>query len=182
MSAMPLVQDSLLGPYKIAEMIGEGGMGAVSRAKDTRLGRDVAVKILTAVTFADEERLARFEQEARTTGMLNHPNLLTVYDVGNADGTPYLVSELLQGQTLRDRLARGPLSPRKAVDAALQIALGLAAAQEKAVVHRDLKPENIFLMRDGRVKILDFGIAKLTGRAGADGPTFKMAATEPGMV
>src|SRR5512140_2318299 len=182
MSAMPLVQDSLLGPYKILEMIGEGGMGAVYRAHDTRLGRDVAVKILTAVTLEDRERLTRFEQEARTTGMLNHPNLLTVYDIGNAGGTPYIVSELLQGETLRDRLARGPLPPRKAVDAALQMALGLTAAHEKGIVHRDLKPENIFLTRDGRLKILDFGIAKLTARAGNDGPTFKMAATEPGMV
>lgn len=179
---MPLQENSLLGPYKIVEMIGEGGMGAVYRAQDTRLGRDVAVKVLTAVTLEDRERLTRFEQEARTTGMLNHPNLLTVYDVGNHDGTPYLVSELLQGETLRDRLQRGPLPPRKAVDAALQFALGLAAAHEKSIVHRDLKPENIFLTRDGRVKILDFGIAKLTARAGTDGPTFKMAATEPGMV
>jgi eukaryotic-like serine/threonine-protein kinase len=179
---MPLQIDSMLGPYKVAGMIGEGGMGAVYRARDTRLGRDVAIKILTAVTLSDQERLARFEQEARATGMLNHPNLLTIFDIGNHEGTPYLVSELLEGETLRDRLNRGALPPRRAVEAALQMASGLAAAHEKGVVHRDLKPENIFLTRDGRVKILDFGIAKLSPGAGNDGPTFQMAATEPGMV
>ena len=170
-----------LGPYRIAGILGEGGMGAVYRAQDTRLGRDVAIKVLTAVTLSDQEKLQRFEQEARTTGMLNHPNLLTVYDVGNHDGTPYLVTELLEGETLRDRLNRGAIQSRKAVEIASQIANGLAAAHEKGIVHRDLKPENIFGTRDGRIKILDFGIAKLT-RAGADGPTFQMAATEPGMV
>ncbi|HSP35368.1 MAG TPA: serine/threonine-protein kinase [Thermoanaerobaculia bacterium] len=180
---MPAIQENtLLGPYRIAGMIGEGGMGAVYRAQDTRLGRDVAIKILTNVTLSDRERLVRFEQEARTTGMLNHPNLLTIYDVGNADGTPYLVSELLQGETLRDRLNRGPVAPRKVVEISLAIAAGLAAAHEKAIVHRDLKPENIFLTKEGRVKILDFGIAKLSAVAGGDGPTFKQAATEPGMV
>ena len=172
----------MLGPYQIAGVIGEGGMGAVYRAKDTRLGRDVAIKVLTNVTFSDRERLLRFEQEARATGMLNHPNLLTVYDVGrDTDGNPFLVTELLEGETLSSRLQRGPLSPRKAVDAATQMAQGLAAAHEKGIVHRDLKPDNVFLTRDGRLKILDFGIAKLT-RAGVDGPTFETAATEPGMV
>jgi dipeptidyl aminopeptidase/acylaminoacyl peptidase len=174
---------STLGPYQIINLIGEGGMGAVYRAKDTRLGRDVAVKVLTNLAFSDRERLLRFEQEARATGMLNHPNLLTVYDVGrDEEGNSFLVTELLEGETLRARLERGALSPRKAVDAALQMAQGLAAAHEKGVVHRDLKPDNVFLTRDGRLKILDFGIAKLTSRTGADGPTFEMAATEPGMV
>ena len=177
---MPLQTDSLLGPYRIAGMIGEGGMGAVYRAKDTRLGRDVAIKVLTAVSINDRERLQRFEQEARATGMLNHPNLLTIYDVGNDAGAPFIVSELLEGETLRQRLQRGPLPPRRAVDAALQIAHGLAAAHEKGVVHRDLKPENIFLTRDGRAKILDFGIAKLSTPAGEG--AFQAAATEPGMV
>jgi serine/threonine protein kinase/Tol biopolymer transport system component len=173
----------MLGPYQVVGLIGEGGMGAVYRAKDTRLDRFVAIKVLTNVNFSDRERLLRFEQEARATGMLNHPNLLTVYDVGtDSEGAPFLVTELLEGETLRSRLERGPLSPRKAVDAALQMALGLAAAHEKGIVHRDLKPDNIFLTRDGRLKILDFGIAKLTGAAGSDGPTFAMAATEPGMV
>jgi serine/threonine protein kinase len=178
-----LQPNSSLGPYQIAGVLGEGGMGVVYRAKDTRLGRDVAIKVLTNVAFSDRERLVRFEQEARATGMLNHPNLLTIYDVGrDAEDNPYLVSELLEGETLSNRLLRGALSPRKAVDAALQMALGLAAAHEKGVVHRDLKPDNIFLTRDGRLKILDFGIAKLTGNAVADGPTFEVAATEPGMV
>jgi len=178
-----LPANSTLGPYLIGGVLGEGGMGVVYRARDTRLGRDVAIKILTNVTLDDRERLLRFEQEARATGILNHPNLLTIYDVGRDDGgNPYLVSELLEGETLSSRLLRGPLAPRKAVDAALQMALGLAAAHEKGVVHRDLKPDNIFLTRDGRLKILDFGIAKLTGSAMADGPTFEVAATEPGMV
>jgi eukaryotic-like serine/threonine-protein kinase len=182
MSAM-LQPNSVLGPYQITGLLGEGGMGVVYRAKDTRLGRDVAIKVLTNVSFSDRERLLRFEQEARATGMLNHPNLLTVYDVGrDAEGNPYLVTELLEGETLRSRLDRGPLSPRKAIDAALQMAQGLAAAHEKGIVHRDLKPDNIFLTRDGRLKILDFGIAKLTAPGGKDGPTFEMAATEPGMV
>ncbi len=170
------------GPYRITARIGEGGMGAVYRAEDTRLGRPVAIKVLTAVTLSDQERLQRFEQEARATGMLNHPNLLTIYDVGNEDGTPFLVSELLEGETLRDRLDRGAIPPRKAVDVALQIAHGLAAAHDKGIIHRDLKPENIYLTKEGRVKILDFGIAKLSPTSGGDGPTFQMAATEPGIV
>jgi hypothetical protein len=170
----------MLGPYRIGGAIGEGGMGVVYRATDMRLGRDVAIKVLTHVATSDLDLLQRFEQEARTTGMLNHPNLLTIYDVGRDAGGPFIVSELLQGETLRDRLARGPLPPRRAVDAALQIAQGLAAAHEKGIIHRDLKPENIFLTRDGRAKILDFGIAKLTANA-AEG-AFKGAATEPGLV
>src|SRR5437016_7104238 len=168
-----LAENSMLGPYRVVGILGEGGMGAVYRAQDTRLGRDVAIKVLTAVTLNDQEKLQRFEQEARTTGMLNHPNLLTVYDVGNHEGTPYLVTELLEGETLRDRLTRGAITPRKTIEIASQIANGLAAAHEKGIVHRDLKPENIFGTRDGRIKTLDFAIAKLT-RAGADGPTFQM--------
>ena len=176
-----LQPDAMLGPYRIVSLLGEGGMGAVYRAKDTRLGRDVAIKILTALTLSDQERMQRFEQEARATGMLNHPNLLTIYDVGNENGTAYIVSELLEGETLRERLERGPLAPRRAVDAALQVANGLAAAHEKGIIHRDLKPDNIFLTRDGRAKILDFGIAKLTAKSD-DGGMFAQAATEPGMV
>jgi serine/threonine protein kinase/WD40 repeat protein len=176
-----LQPDAMLGPYRIVSLLGEGGMGEVYRAKDTRLGRDVAVKVLTALTLSDQERILRFEQEARATGMLNHPNLLTIYDVGNENGTAYIVSELLEGETLRERLERGPLAPRRAVDAALQVANGLAAAHEKGVIHRDLKPDNIFLTRDGRAKILDFGIAKLSAKSD-DGGMFGQAATEPGMV
>src|SRR6266849_2076766 len=176
----------MLGPYRVTGRIGEGGMGAVYRATDTRLGRNVAIKVLTAVTLSDKERLQRFEQEARATGMLNHPNLLTIYDVGSTEGTPYLVSELLEGETLRERLDRGAIPPRKAVDYALQIAHGLAAAHDKGIVHRDLKPDNIFITKDGRVKILDFGLAKLTGAADSvksqtDIPTRRVD-TDPGKV
>ena len=172
----------MLGPYRVTGRIGEGGMGAVYRATDTRLGRNVAIKVLTAVTLSDKERLQRFEQEARATGMLNHPNLLTIYDVGNSEGTPFLVSELLEGETLRERLDHGAIPPRKSVEIALQIAHGLAAAHEKGIIHRDLKPENIYITKEGRVKILDFGIAKLSATGADDGPKFQMAATEPGMV
>src|SRR5216110_2115800 len=174
-SLVVLQPESMLGPYRIAGVIGEGGMGVVYRARDTRLGRDVAIKVLTHVATEDRERLQRFEQEARATGMLNHPNLLTIYDVGHDASGAYIVSELLEGETLRDRLVRGPLAPRRAVDAALQVAQGLAAAHEKGIIHRDLKPENIFLTRDGRAKILDFGLAKLSrpeeGASNSDSPT-----------
>ena len=137
-------------------------MGEVYRARDTRLGRDVAVKVLPASFASDPERLRRFEAEARAAGMLNHPNILAVYDIGTQDGAPYLVTELLEGQTLRERLAEGPVPARKAFDYARQVASGLAAAHEKGITHRDLKPDNLFLTRDGHVKILDFGLAKLT--------------------
>ncbi|HUJ15102.1 MAG TPA: protein kinase [Thermoanaerobaculia bacterium] len=179
---MLLQDNAMLGPYRVTGRIGEGGMGAVYRATDTRLGRNVAIKVLTAVTLSDKERIQRFEQEARATGMLNHPNLLTIYDVGNSDGTPFLVSELLEGETLRERLDRSAIPPRKAVDIALQMANGLGAAHEKGIVHRDLKPENIYITKEGRVKILDFGIAKLSATGNDGGPKFQMAATEPGIV
>ena len=141
--------------------LGVGGMGEVYRARDTRLQRDVAVKVLAAGTTADADRLMRFEQEARATAALNHPNIVVVYDVGSHDGQPFLVSELLEGQTLRAVLAPGPLPIRKAIDYTGQIATGLAAAHDKGIVHRDLKPDNVFITSDGRAKILDFGIAKL---------------------
>src|SRR5438445_4081071 len=180
---MLLQENTMMGPYRIMNKLGEGGMGAVYRARDTRLGRDVAIKILTAVTLSDREKLQRFEQEARATGMLNHPNLLTIYDVGNSEGTPYLVSELLEGETLRTRVDRGPIPPRKAVDIALQLAHGLAAAHEKGIVHRDLKPENVFITKEGRIKILDFGLAKLTEPAvSASDIRTQASGTEPGLV
>src|SRR5579864_3877672 len=150
-----------LGPYEITTPLGSGGMGTVYRARDTRLGRDVALKVLSGNAVDDPERLRRFQQEATATGLLNHPNLLAIYDVGTHDGAPYLVSELLEGQTLRERLDSTSLPARKAIDYATQIAHGLAAAHDKAIVHRDLKPENLFVTNDGRIKILDFGLAKL---------------------
>jgi hypothetical protein len=162
-----LTAGSQLGPYRVKDMLGAGGMGAVYRAFDSRLNRDVAVKILPPEVAGDPARLGRFEQEARAAGALNHPNVLTIYDVGAHGGVVYLVSELLDGETLRGRLRNGRLPRQQAVDYARMIAAGLAAAHEKAIAHRDLKPENLFLTRDGRLKILDFGLAKFTKPAGA---------------
>jgi serine/threonine protein kinase len=158
-----LAAGTMLGPYKILTAIGAGGMGEVYRAQDTRLGRDVAVKVLTRNLSSDTEALRRFEQEARAAGMLNHPNILAIYDIGNEGGQNYIVSELLEGESLRARIRHSPIPPRKALDYAAQIARGLAAAHERNIVHRDLKPENLFITRDGHVKILDFGLAKLAG-------------------
>jgi hypothetical protein len=184
---MALASGTKLGPYEIQSLIGVGGMGEVYRARDTRLQRDVAIKILPHSLAHDRDRLRRFEQEARAVAALNHPNLLIVFDVGTSpvaqdaaetgapsgalggeSESPFIVSELLEGATLRERLASGALRERKAVDYAIQIARGLAAAHERGIVHRDLKPENLFVTNDGRVKILDFGLAKLTEAAPAD--------------
>ena len=158
---MALAPGTKLGPYEIQSPLGAGGMGEVYRARDPRLGRDVAIKVLPASLSADPGRLQRFEQEARSASALNHPNILVVYDIGTHNGAPYLVTELLEGQTLRERLHDGVLPPRKSLEYAVQVSQGLAAAHEKGIVHRDLKPDNIFLCRDGRSKILDFGLAKL---------------------
>src|SRR5437868_1790287 len=162
---MALTAGTRLGPYEIIGAIGAGGMGEVFRARDPRLGRDVAIKVLPTAFSADPDRLSRFEQEARAAAALNHPNILVLYDIGSSDGAPYIVSELLEGETLRSRLARGldtgsapgpqsgGLSVRKAIDYAIQITHGLSAAHGKNIVHRDLKPENIFVgAADGRVK------------------------------
>ena len=182
---MPLNSGTKLGPYVIQSPLGAGGMGEVYRARDTRLGRDVAIKILPTTFSADSDRLQRFAQEARSAAALNHPNILSIFDIGEDHGSPYVVSELLEGETLRDRLRNGPLPIRKAIDYALQVARGLAAAHEKGIVHRDLKPENLFITQDGRVKILDFGLAKLTRPEatdqGADAPTAHVV-TEEGLV
>jgi hypothetical protein len=177
-----------LGSYEILSPLGAGGMGEVYRARDPRLGREVAIKILPASFSQDPDRLRRFEQEARAAGILNHPNITAVYDVGSdsSSGAPYVVQELLEGETLRDELAGGRFSIRRTIDVALQIARGLAAAHEKGIVHRDLKPENVFVTKDGRVKILDFGLAKLTQTESGSGPQTDMptasAGTEPGVV
>lgn len=159
---MALATGTKLGPYELSDALGAGGMGEVYRARDTRLARDVAVKVLPESFASEPDRLRRFEQEARTVATLNHPNILAIFDVGEYSGTGYLVSELLEGETLRDAINAGALSTRRALDYGSQIADGLAAAHDKGVIHRDLKPENIFVTKDGRVKILDFGLAKLT--------------------
>jgi Tol biopolymer transport system component len=182
---MSLAAGSRLGPYEILAPLGAGGMGEVYRAKDPRLGREVAIKVLPASFSKDPDRLRRFEHEARAAGALNHPNITAIHDIGSHDGSPYVVTELLEGETLRSRLATGALSARKAIDYAIQIAHGLAAAHEKGIVHRDLKPENLFVTRDGRVKILDFGLAKLKQpEEGADKTDLATATagTEPGVV
>jgi len=159
---MSLGPGTRLGPYEILASIGAGGMGEVYRARDTRLGRDVAIKVLPPSLSSDPERLQRFEQEARAAAALNHTNILAVFDIGEYASSPYIVSELLDGQTLRERVAGGPVPVRKAIECAIQVARGLAAAHEKGIVHRDLKPDNVFVTTDSRVKILDFGLAKLT--------------------
>ena len=159
---MAVSPGSKLGPYEIVALLGVGGMGEVYRARDSRLGRDVAIKVLPASLSADPERVRRFQQEARAVGALSHPNILSVHDVGESDGVAYLVTELLDGSTLRDRMGGTALPKRKAVEYAVQTAQGLAAAHAAGIVHRDLKPENLFVTRDGRIKILDFGLAKLT--------------------
>jgi serine/threonine protein kinase len=184
---MTLVPGTSLGPYLIEAPLGAGGMGEVYRASDPRLRREVAVKVLKAGVTSDASRLRRFEQEAMAAASLNHPNILAVYDIGVHDGSPYIVSELLQGLPLRERLEAAPsgLSVRKSLEYAVQIAHGLAAAHEKGIIHRDLKPENLFITKDDRVKILDFGLAKLTlepAESGASLLTVAAADTQPGMI
>jgi Tol biopolymer transport system component len=169
----------VLGHYQIVAFLGAGGMGEVYRARDSRIGRDVAVKVLPPAIAGHAERLRGFEQEVRAAGALNHPNILTIYDVGVHDGAPYVVYELLEGETLRDRLGEGALSRRKAIEYARQIATGLAAAHDKGITHRDLKPENLFVTRDGRVKILDFGLAQLTLPEAFSGEEATMATISP---
>ncbi len=179
---MALPIGTQLGPYSILGRLGEGGMGEVYRARDTRLGREVAVKVLPSSVADDPERLRRFEHEARAAGILSHPALLAVFDVGTHDGAPYIVTELLDGDTLRTHLAAGPVALRTAIDWAAQIARGLAAAHEKGIVHRDLKPDNVVVTRDGRVKIVDFGLAKLMKPLAMDEASTGALGTIPGVV
>jgi len=183
---MALTSGTRLGPYQILSPLGAGGMGEVYRARDDRLKRDVAIKILHASVAADEDRLRRFEQEAQAAGALNHPNITAVYDLGSHEGSPYIVTELLEGETLRATLAGGALPIRKTMDYAMQTARALSVAHEKGIVHRDLKPENLFVTSTGHVKILDFGLARISQPAAVSGsetnlPTFAPA-TEPGVV
>jgi Tol biopolymer transport system component len=179
---MPLAPNTKLGPYEIIAPLGAGGMGEVYRARDTRLGRDVALKIIPESFAAEGDRLRRFEQEARAVAALNHPNILAIHDIGEQDGSPFIVSELLEGETLRAVLERGPSPQRRTIEYGVQIAHGLAAAHEKGIVHRDLKPDNIFVTRDGRIKILDFGLAKLTQSDTGEEVTLATSHTAAGVV
>ncbi len=181
---MPLITGSKLDGYEVLGLLGAGGMGEVYRARDPILKREVAIKVLPSFVSKDPDRLWRFEQEAQAAAALNHPNILAIYRFGVFEGAPYLVSELLVGLTLRHQLESGPLPLRKAIEYGVQIAHGLAAAHDQGIIHRDLKPENLFVTKDGRVKILDFGLAKLTQPQpdpDGSGPT-QTYGTEPGLV
>ena len=177
--------NTTIAQYTIVSKIGEGGMGEVWRARDPKLGRDVAIKVLPASLSENEDRLRRFEQEAQAAGALNHPNILVIHHIGTHEGAPYIVSELLEGEELRERLDEGSIPLRKTIDYAQQIVSGLSAAHERGIVHRDLKPENLFITKDDRVKILDFGIAKLSVpgavATGSEDATRKVL-TNPGVV
>src|SRR5664280_1414433 len=157
---MTISAGTRLGPYEIVSPLGAGGMGEVYRAKDSRLARDVAIKVLPPSVASDPDTLARFEREAKAVAALSHPNILSIFDFGTQDGVSYAVMELLEGETLRGKLDAGPIAQKQAVEYALQVARGLSAAHEKGIVHRDLKPENVFVTKDGHLKILDFGLAK----------------------
>src|SRR5499426_726350 len=179
---MPLAPATRLGTYEVLSPLGAGGMGEVYRARDTRLGREVAIKILPPAVSADPDRLARFEREARSASALNHPNIVTIYEIGVADSVSYISMELVQGTTLRDLLAGGPLPTKRLLALSVQIADGLARAHDAGIVHRDLKPENVMVTREGLVKILDFGLAKLVASSGPEPsqlPTMT-ASTGPG--
>ncbi|HKA35728.1 MAG TPA: serine/threonine-protein kinase, partial [Thermoanaerobaculia bacterium] len=183
---MPLAAGSRLGPYEVLVPIGAGGLGEVYRARDTRLSRPVALKVLPESLSVEKKRLQRFEKEARAASALNHPNIVTIYEVGSSDGTSYIAMELVEGRTLRELIHTGWLPLRRLLPLAAQLADGLARAHEAGIVHRDLKPENVMVTKDGLVKILDFGLAKLTQageEAAAENELSTMAgATEPGMI
>ena len=183
---MALSPGSRLGPYEILAHLGAGGMGEVYRARDARLGRDVAIKVLPAAFASEPERLKRFEREARSASALNHPNIVTIYDIGSSDSISYIAMELVEGAPLRQMLLRGALPVRRLLQIGIQVADGLAKARASGIVHRDLKPENVMVTEDGLAKILDFGLAKLTQpegikNAGKQGPTVS-GETEPGLV
>ncbi|MEX0880415.1 MAG: serine/threonine-protein kinase, partial [Thermoanaerobaculia bacterium] len=182
---MTLSAGTLLGPYEILSLLGSGGMGEVYRARDKKLDRDVAIKVLPVSVAGNPDRLARFEREAKVVAALSHPNILAIHDFGNQDGIAYAVMELLEGSTLRGKLEAGPIRQQQAVDYALQTAKGLSAAHEKGILHRDLKPENLFVTKDGHLKILDFGLAKKVDAVSAGEETSAPTVsghTEPGKV
>jgi serine/threonine protein kinase len=166
---MPLSEGEQIGPYEVLAPLGRGGMGEVYRVRDTRLRREVALKMLPDAAAHDADSLARFDRETRAVAALNHPNILAIHDTGSVGAVPYAVTELLQGESLSDRLRSGPLNPAKALSVALQTADGLDAAHARGIIHRDIKPENIFLTNDGRAKILDFGIARIEQPARSPG-------------
>ena len=174
---MQLTPGIQVGPYQVLSVLGAGGMAEVYRARDTRLGREVALKVVNAALAGDPELVQRFEQEARVAGSLKHPNVVAVYDVGRHEGVPYFVTELLEGESLRQRLTRGRIPLQTALEWGAQLARGLAAAHAHGVIHRDVKPENVFVSPDGQVKLLDFGIAKLAEAAQHGGPHGLMDAT-----
>ena len=158
---MSLENGQLLSHYRVLSRLGAGGMGEVYLAEDLRLGRKLALKIVSARLAQDEDRLQRFQWEARSVSALNHPNVITIYDIGEADGQHFIATEFIDGETLRARVSAGPLPPALAVDLVVQAARGLEAAHALGIVHRDIKPENVMIRRDGLVKVLDFGLAKL---------------------
>ena len=182
---MPLAPGTRLAAYEIIDPLGSGGMGEVYRARDTKLNREVAIKVVSAHFATDPAALARFQTEAQAVAALSHPNILSIFDFGSEQGITYAAMELLDGQSLRDRLQEGPLPLRKAIDYAGQIAQGLAAAHARGITHRDLKPENVFITREGRAKILDFGLAKADAAlAAASGASLAATVnpTSPGTV
>jgi len=181
---MTLASGTRLGPYEILSPLGAGGMGEVYRARDGRLGREVAVKVLPESLSLDRDRLARFEQEARSASALNHPHIVTIYEVGRTDGVSWIAMELIQGSTVRELTAAGPLSTKRLLALAAQAADALAKAHAAGIVHRDLKPENLMVSKDGFLKILDFGLAKLAGPAAPDLSRVDTVGqgTEPGVV
>ena len=179
---MPVAPGAKLGPYDVVSTLGSGGMGEVWRARDTRLGRDVAIKVLHESVAADVERRARFEREARAVAAISHPHILAIFDIGEHEGQLFVVTELLEGQTLREKLADGPLPFRKVVEIGVQVARGLTAAHDRGIIHRDLKPENLFCTNDGLTKILDFGLARQLAAAAGSGATETVAATDPGTI
>src|SRR5712692_2637364 len=178
---MALAPGTRLGPYRILAPLGAGGMGEVYRARDSRLERDVAIKVLPAHLAKDPEALARFEREAKAVAALSHPNILAIHDFGQDQGVSFAVTELLEGETIRGRLAESPVPWRKAVEIGVATADGLSVAHSKNIIHRDLKPENIFLTSDARVKILDFGLARVAAPL-SDSPATADAVTQPGTI